>query len=701
MKFTLIYVLILLVSIFGLQAQNSINTDSLEHIVSNEKQDSLVLKAASELSKYYYFNGDSTAIELLIEKIKPKLLLKDKYAALTLNFYAYHTFKRCKNTTEGKRLILKAIETQKKLNLTEEVGTSYVGLGIWFKRYALYNEALIYYHKAIEIYERTNNLQGLGDVNNNIANIFLSRDNSKRSIQYHYKSLKYRKQINNQAYINISYFGLGLAYQNLNKIDSAEYYFKKTIKESEKIEQYSILAKAYSSLGILYADMGDYEKADPFYKKALAIRLQQKDEEGATFSKINLGAFYLNNKFDPSILSYCTEGYEYAKKENDLFLQREAAQCLYKYYIKMNNYKKAVSYIEEYMVLKDSLMNLENQSEIISRSIVFEYSKKNAADSVAREKEKIIDRTKIEKQKLEIKSAKNQKYMLFGGLSLVLLFAFLMFNRYKAMQHQKIIIESQKLIVEEKNQEILDSIAYAKRIQNAILPPAKVVKEYLQKSFIYYKPKDIVAGDFYWLEQKDNKILFAAADCTGHGVPGAMVSVVCNNGLNRSVREYGLTNPGEILDKTREIVVQEFEKSEEDVKDGMDIALCSLEELPGSLILKYAGAHNPLWVIRSGKLIEIKANKQPIGQFDNPKPYITHELKLQQGDSIYIFSDGYADQFGGEKGKKLKTANFKQLLLSIQKETMDKQKQLIDETFENWKGDLEQLDDICIIGVRV
>lgn len=228
--------------------------------------------------------------------------------------------------------------------------------------------------------------------------------------------------------------------------------------------------------------------------------------------------------------------------------------------------------------------------------------------------------------------------------------------------------------------EIQDSIRYAYRIQSAILPPNKLVKEYLQSSFILYKPKDIVAGDFYWLEPTKDGVLFAAADCTGHGVPGAMVSVVCNNGLNRSVREHGLTDPGQILDKTREIVISEFEKSEEEVKDGMDIALCSLQ----GNTLKYAGAHNPLWIIQKDaqEVEEIKANKQPIGKFDEPLPYTTHTVELNEGDSFYIFSDGYADQFGGEKGKKLKAKNFKSLLLSIQNETMEKQRELIDEAFE-------------------
>jgi len=258
-------------------------------------------------------------------------------------------------------------------------------------------------------------------------------------------------------------------------------------------------------------------------------------------------------------------------------------------------------------------------------------------------------------------------------------------------------IHFQKDLVDEKNREITDSIKYAKRIQSAILPPNKLVKEHLKESFVLYKPKDIVAGDFYWMETMGNGVLFAAADCTGHGVPGAMVSVVCNNGLNRSVREYGLTDPGEILNKTREIVIQEFEKSEEEVKDGMDIAICSLE----NNVLKYAGANNPLWIVKDGEILETKANKQPIGKFMKPEPFVTHTYNLEPGDTFYIFSDGFIDQFGGVKGKKFKAKNFKDLLLSVQGLSMEKQKAQIDSSFYEWMADFEQLDDVCVIGVRV
>ncbi len=258
-------------------------------------------------------------------------------------------------------------------------------------------------------------------------------------------------------------------------------------------------------------------------------------------------------------------------------------------------------------------------------------------------------------------------------------------------------LRTQKEIVEEKNREITDSINYAKRIQSAILPTDKLVKEFLKDSFVLYKPKDIVAGDFYWMQHVGDKVLFAAADCTGHGVPGAMVSVVCNNALNRSVREHGLTDPGKLLDKAREIIIQEFDKSDEEVKDGMDIALCSLE----GNTLHYAGAHNPLWLIRNGELIETRGNKQPVGQFFRSEPYTTHTFELEKGDTFYIFSDGYVDQFGGEKGKKFKSKSFRELLLSIQGLPMEEQRSSIDRTFETWRGDLEQVDDVCVIGVRI
>lgn len=284
----------------------------------------------------------------------------------------------------------------------------------------------------------------------------------------------------------------------------------------------------------------------------------------------------------------------------------------------------------------------------------------------------------------------------------------------KEVEERTAEIKEKSRELEVKNQEIIDSITYAKRIQQAILPPEHFFHKHLPDSFVAYLPKDIVAGDFYWMETRENSVIFAAADCTGHGVPGALVSVVCHNALNRSVREFDLKTPSDILDQTAIIVDETFEKSTQEVKDGMDISICSISL--SSRTLNWAGANNPLWIIckteKSGlgspameengfKLYEIKADKQPIGRYPNRSKYTNHEVQLEPDDRIFIFSDGFADQFGGENGKKYKSKNFKSFLLSIQDHPMDEQKALIIYEFNHWRNKLEQLDDVCVIGVKV
>ena len=387
---------------------------------------------------------------------------------------------------------------------------------------------------------------------------------------------------------------------------------------------------------------------------------------------------------------------------------------------------------------EDSLLLYETEQQISNaeKSLELMQNSLKKANEAA-----LANKRLLEQELINSKSIKSRNNVMFWGIliSLLLLLAtiyFLILSRKlnkkvknvlnqveetneelnqsnEELATQRDEIENQKEIVEESHREITASIKYAKRIQNAILPATSLIKEVLPESFVLYSPKDVVAGDFYWLEQLGNKTLFAAADCTGHGVPGAMVSVVCHNAMNRAVREFGLTEPGLILDKTREIVVKEFEKSEDDVKDGMDIALCSIS---GNK-LQYAGAHNPLWIVRplrhseggtteesqAYELIEVKANKQPIGKFDDPVPYTTHSIEIQKGDSIYIFSDGYADQFGGERDKKFGSKRLKELLISIQQKSMNEQNDILNSTFENWikQGGGEQIDDVCIIGVKV
>jgi serine phosphatase RsbU (regulator of sigma subunit) len=246
---------------------------------------------------------------------------------------------------------------------------------------------------------------------------------------------------------------------------------------------------------------------------------------------------------------------------------------------------------------------------------------------------------------------------------------------------------------------VLDSIQYAKRLQNAILPSMERWHENLQESFVLYRPKDIVAGDFYWMEKIDDLVMFAVGDCTGHGVPGAMVSVVCSTALNRSVMEFKLTDPGKILDKTRELVISTFEKNDKDVRDGMDISLCIIDTRTKELL--WSGANMALGMVRNNQFNTIKPNKQPIGKFIRQEPFTTQKQQLQTGDTLYLSSDGFCDQFGGPDGKKFKMRRLTELLLNNSGKKMNEQKILLEKSFEEWKGTLEQVDDVCVIGVRI
>lgn len=264
-------------------------------------------------------------------------------------------------------------------------------------------------------------------------------------------------------------------------------------------------------------------------------------------------------------------------------------------------------------------------------------------------------------------------------------------------------VEQQKKEIEGLYEHILDSINYAKRIQDAILLTEQQVKDFLPNSFVLFKPKDIVSGDFYWVRSKQDQVLFAAIDCTGHGVPGAFMTIVGHNGLNHAYNHLTEFTPAKILDELNIQVENTLRKKggDMDVKDGMDAALCNYN--PKTKVIQYAGAYNPLYLIRDGEVQEIKGNKFPVGAFLDGElnKFTNHEVQLQEGDMIYVFSDGYADQFGGPKGKKFMYRRFRELLQSICEKPVQRQKEILNETIEQWRGDLEQVDDIVIIGMKV
>ena len=574
--------------------------------------------------------------------------------------------------------------------------------GIAYSIQSKFNFAVDKYLSALSLYEKDKNLPGQASVMNNIGIMYSDMEDFEMALKYYEKSLALKTELGDTLSMAKTMNNIGVVYKGLEEYEKSLEYYQRCYEIENSLGLEENAGGTLVNISIVYRHLDSLETAEEYGLEAL--RLAQKHEKvyDQCLAYNTLAAIYNDQNRFRDAINHALKANQLAIENGYSLLELRSYEYQYTANKNLGNYKEALLNYEKQIAIEKEALGEENQKATIQQESKYEYDKQRLADSLEFANQQEISDLKHE---ADLEKEAQQRYLLYFGLGFMVLIGGLVFRGYQRKKKDNLIIKEQKEevekaheILEEKNQEILDSITYAKRIQQAILPSDKIIKDALPNAFVYYAPKDIVAGDFYWLEEKNGQVLFAAADCTGHGVPGAMVSVVCNNGLNRSVREFGLTEPGQILDKTRELVIKEFEKSEEEVKDGMDIALCSLKDNK----LQYSGAHNPLWVIRNstGELEEIKADKQPIGQFNAAKKFTTHEILLEKGDSIYVFSDGFADQFGGEKGKKFKSSNFKKLLVEIKGETMARQHELLRESFENWKGSLEQLDDVCIIGFR-
>ena len=550
-----------------------------------------------------------------------------------------------------------------------------------------YGASLRYYFKALTLFERLKDEDGIASVYSDIGLIYSNQADYGRALAYHQKALKLRKKLGNRSGISGSHNNIGIVYMNLKKYDDALYHYFASAKIDSTLNDKQGIGDTYNNIAVIYMQQGKLTEAEQYFLQSTAIRTELGDSYGLATSYNNLGTIYYRQKKDQLALEWLHKALAAGEKIGATDNIRYSHELLSDVYEALGEHQLALKHQKEYFryneILRDNdLTRAQTQAEM-----QYEFDKKTAREKLDQEKRDLFRRTIL---------------IAVAVFALVtLIFSFFLYKRWKIARNQKNIIQEKNRIVESKNREILDSISYAKRIQSAILPPEKLVKEFLANSFILYKPKDIVAGDFYWMEQQGERIIFAAADCTGHGVPGALVSVVCHNALNRSVREFGLSEPGAILDKTRDIIIGEFAKSEEDVNDGMDISLCSLNTTNGEL--KWSGANNPLWLVRNNhnEIIELKANKQPIGRYSKYEAFETHTLQLEQGDQLYLFTDGFADQFGGSDHKKFKAKQMKTLILQWKDRPMDEQRIQFERAFEEWKGELEQVDDVCVIGMRL
>jgi serine phosphatase RsbU (regulator of sigma subunit) len=571
-----------------------------------------------------------------------------------------------------------------------------------------YSEAMKYYIQSQDVFEKHNILTvNYGHLLHNIGSVFKRQGDIEKALTYYEQELALGREINDDETIAEGLYLTASIYMLLGEKKKSRRYTDQALEMFEKMNNTRMVALLTANMGLYLSGDGDFVTSQEYMQKGLDIFTEENEYDKISWIQRSMASNFIKLHDYNKALAYLKLAKENALKTNkkQLLRLKEIAQTEATAYYKKSDFKNAFESYKYYIALKDSMTNNDKMKVIDELEAKYETAKKESEIALLN-KDKKLKAIQLEKKEAEVNEQKTMRngMILVVGLIAIVLGIIYRGYRINKKNNNLLTIKNDEInlknsIIEEKNKNITDSIAYAKRIQSAILPPKKLLKEYLKNGFIYFEPKDVVAGDFYWLENKGDKVFFASADCTGHGVPGAMISVVCHNALNRAVREFDLNKPSDILNKVRELVIETFEKSEEEVKDGMDIALCSLDTKTNEL--HYSGANNPLYIIRDGELMETKADKQPISRYINNKPFTTHQFNLEEGDTIYTFSDGYADQFGGEKGKKFKYKPFKKLLLSIQNEEMDDQHRIIKDTFDNWRGDLEQIDDVCVLGVKI
>ncbi len=601
----------------------------------------------------------------------------------------------------------KQLEIAQAKKLKKQESKAYNTIGASFQVRGNYVKAIDSYQKCLKLMEELGDTKGIASAMGNIGSLYIDLKQFSKALGYQMRCLKLVQQIGNIEGVASSLNNISIIYTGLKNYDEAISYAQKSLDMYELLKDDYGIASANGNIGNLYFEQGKFDKCLPYQLKCISLANKGGYTNLAITTGAEIGNTYFQMKRNDMALKYLNDAEALLKTEPDGSAQMAVSTVLSEVYQKMGNFKEAFKHFEISQHLRDSLYRGDVQKELTQKELQAEFDKKLVADSLKNADEKKVTDALIFAKNSQIEKDRIQKIALFGGLILLIVGGAVMYNRFRIIRKQKEIIElknketeEQKIIIEEKQKEILSSIAYAKRLQEAILPPMSLITENLPQSFVLYKPKDIVAGDFYWTEVVDKEhILIAAADCTGHGVPGALVSVVCSNALNRTVKEFGIKDPGKILDKTRELVVETFERSETEVKDGMDISLCQLHKKTNEL--EWAGANNPLWIVRNAQIIEYKPNKQAIGKVDKPLLYQTHKIKVEKGDNIYIFTDGYADQFGGPNGKKFKYHQLVDLMCMISTMPITEQKGKLETVFAEWKGDLEQVDDVCVIGIRI
>jgi serine phosphatase RsbU (regulator of sigma subunit)/Tfp pilus assembly protein PilF len=563
-------------------------------------------------------------------------------------------------------------------------------LGLAEREKGVYNKSSEYYYLALEIADKYDYKKQKASIFNGIAILASIQGEYDKAIEFYTKGLEIYKSLDNLGGQGSVYNNIGLIYLDQKKNSTALKYFFKALEINTKLEDDFGMAVNCENIGLIYHELNDYPTAYIYYGKALKIWYKRNDD----YSKaINLGYnanTLLKEKKWYQAIDTLQKALDLSNKINSVSSQKDMAFYLSTAYEGANDPTNALKYYKLGKSLIDSIQNEEKTKEITEIQLNYAFNKIKVQDSIKHQME-------VQVKENQLKAEKNYKYIISIVLVVISILLFFVFKNYKEKTKANNIITEQKNLVEQKQQEILDSMIYARRIQTALLANKEFIDTNLHEHFILMKPKDIVSGDFYWSVKKDDKFYLAACDSTGHGVPGAFMSLLNMGFLNEALIEKQIKQPNEIFNYVRERLINSI--GDEGQQDGFDGVLLCID-LNTKQITYSASNKSPIVVSRSGITI-LHSDKMPVGKGIRETPFNLYQLDLHPDDTLYLYTDGYADQFGGPKGKKFMYKQLNQLLVNISEKPMHEQRELLNNRFEEWKGDLEQVDDVLVVGIKI
>jgi serine phosphatase RsbU (regulator of sigma subunit)/Flp pilus assembly protein TadD len=558
-----------------------------------------------------------------------------------------------------------------------------------------YSEAVRNYLKAAKLAEQEKMYASLCQCYNGMGIIYSNQNKHDQALKYFMKLARVAEERKFNQRLSIAYNNIGITYKDMGRLNEAATYYKKALAEFQKNNFARGIGSATNNLGTIAKMQGKYEEALQYYESSIQLFRESRDTASEAGIYTNIGELYYDQKQYRKALDFYLKGQFIAERYHNVNNFRgDAYEGLAKVYAGLEDYRNAYKYTVRYQAWKDSVTDEEGMRQVTEIEKRLENEKHERELESLRQKEE-IRKLQVEKQNQQLRQSRMVIYFVAGILVLVLGMSFFLLKAYRQ-------IKKTNSELAETKKEIQDSINYARHIQQAMLPEVGILKQYFPEGFGLFKPKDVVSGDFYWFNELHGKVYFAVADCTGHGVPGAFMSMIGMDKLNQCLVDKKLSEPSEILSALNVSIRRALRQYQEGStsRDGMDIVLCCID--PQTRMLSYAGANRPLCLIRGQQVQEFKPTKASIaGSTPDQQVYMQHEIALEKNDSLYLFTDGFADQFGGPEHKKFMSRRLRETLLEISTLPMSSQEIELQKRFDAWRGRHAQVDDVMVLGLRI